>query len=223
MKSSPSTQQFIDIENIEEDVVILKNSGLRQIVMVSGINLDLVSEEERNTTLHLYQNFLNSLDFPTQFLIHSRKFNIENYLKNIDELEKNETNSLLKNQIFEYKQFIKSFVEQNDIMSKMFLVVIPFNPISLMPKSGLFSFFNFKKKKEDKTDKLNTIAEQEKQINFRQLRGRTDQVIDGLQSVGLRAVALNNEELIELFYNFYNPENTEKEKLAILNQTEQKS
>ena len=83
MKSSPSTQQFIDIENIEEDVVILKNSGLRQIVMVSGINLDLVSEEERNTTLHLYQNFLNSLDFPTQFLIHSRKFNIENYKKDL--------------------------------------------------------------------------------------------------------------------------------------------
>jgi len=218
MKSSPSTQQFIDIENIEEDVVILKNSGLRQIIMVSGVNLDLVSDEERNSTLHLYQNFLNSLDFPVQFLVHSRKFNIENYLKNINELEKNEKNELLKNQIFEYGQFIKSFVEQNDIMSKMFLVIVPFNPVSLTPvKFNLFGFFK-KNKEEDSSSK--NISDQEKQINFRQLRGRTDQVIDGLQSIGLRAVTLNNEELIELFYNFYNPENIEKEKLAVLEKTE---
>jgi len=212
----PSTQDFIRIKNVEEDVLILKNGSLRQIVIVSGVNLDLMSDEERNSILNLYQHFLNSLDFPLQILVHSRKFNINNYLKNIESLEKTETNELLKNQIFEYKEFIKTFVEENDIMNKMFLVVIPYNPVSLLPKGGFLSGLNFFKKKNAAEEAKKEAAEKEsRQFNFRQLRERTDQIIEGLQSIGLRAVALNNEELLELFYNFYNPENVEKENLSI--------
>jgi len=207
---TPSTQDFIAVKDIDNDVVILKSGGLRQVVIVSGINLDLKSEEEKNSVLGLYQRFLNSLDFPIQILVHSRKFNIESYIKNVEEREKLEINELLKNQIFEYKQFIKTFVEQNDIMTKMFLVVIPFTSVNLIPKKGLFGFF--KKKSPSVETDLNS---QEKEIDYRQLRQRTDQVIDGLQSIGLRAVALNNEELTELFYNFYNPETISKEKLNL--------
>ncbi|MDD4761505.1 MAG: hypothetical protein PHZ25_00565 [Candidatus Pacebacteria bacterium] len=218
-KVAPSTQDFIKIENIEEDVVILKNGGLRQIIMVSGINIDLMSEEEKNVILNSYQRFLNSLDFPVQILVHSRKFNIDNYIKNIENLEKVEQNELLKNQIFEYKEFIKTFVKENDIMNKMFLIVVPFNPISLIPAGGFLSKLNFLGNKKEAMVKEKLSLEQNKKINFRQLKQRSDQVVEGIQSIGLRAVALNSEELLELFYNFYNPETVEKQNLNIANQS----
>lgn len=211
-KKGLSTQDFINISNIQEDVVILKTGGLRQVVLVSGVNLDLKSDEERNNVLALYRRFVNSLDFSIQILVHSRKFNIENYIKNVEEREKVEPNGLLKNQIFEYKEFIKTFVQENDIMTKMFLAVVPFQSFSLAPKKGFLSRF-FK----SKAPAAESVSEQQQQLNFRQLRQRTDQVIDGLQAVGLRAVVLNTEELTELFYNFYNPEAIEKENLSILN------
>lgn len=214
-KTAPSTQDFIKIENIEEDVVILKDGGLRQIIMVSGVNLDLMSEEEKNVILNSYQRFLNSLDFPIQILVHSRKFNIDNYIKNIEGLEKTEQNELLKNQIFEYKEFIKTFVKENDIMNKMFLVIVPFNPVYLIPAGGFLSKLNFFGNKKEAAARAKISLDQNKKINFRQLKQRSDQIIDGIQSIGLRAVALNNEELLELFYNFYNPETVEKQNLSI--------
>lgn len=218
-KNSPSTQDFIRIENVEDDVLILKDGGLRQIIMVSGINLDLMSEEDKSTILSLYQRFLNSLDFPIQILIHSRKFNIDNYIKNIENLEKIEQNELLKNQIFEYKEFIKTFVKENDIMNKMFLITVPYDPVSFIPQSGFLSKLNFFGKKNEAEAKRKANLDQNKQINFRQLKQRSEQVVDGIQSIGLRAVVLNTEELLELFYNFYNPETIEKQNLNIASQS----
>jgi len=222
-KANPSTQNFIEIKSIEDDIIILKDGSFRQIAIVSGINLDLMSEEEQNSILFLYQRFLNSLDFPIQILIHSRKFNIENYIKNISELEKVEENELLKNQIFEYKEFIKTFIKENDIMNKMFLVVIPFIPANILPQKGFFSkIFPFGKNKKI-NEAVASKTNQEKQIYFRQLRQRTDQVISGIQSIGLRAVVLNNEELLELFYNLYNPEAVGKEGFKISSSDKNKS
>jgi len=212
-KGKSSTQSFIEVKNIEGDVVYLNDGSLRQIIIVSGINLDLKSEEERNVVISLYQRFLNSLDFPIQILIHSRKFNIESYIKNIEALEKTEINELLKNQIFEYKQFITTFVEQNDIMTKMFLIVVPFNPINLVPNSGFLADL-FKSKKPNGAE-TNITQNTDQDVNIRQLKQRTEQIIDGLQSIGLRAVSLNNEELTEIYYNFYNPETIEKESLNL--------
>jgi len=211
MSQTPSTQSFIGLKNVDGDIVTLKDGGLRQVVLVSGVNLDLQSEEERGAVLELYQRFLNSLDFPVQILVHSRKFNIAKYISHVEEREKIETNELLKNQIFEYKHFIADFVKENDIMTKIFLVVVPFNPVHLVPQSGFLSRL-FKRKTSASATSVN---DQESQINIRQLRQRTDQVIDGLQSVGLRAVVLESEELLELYYNFYNPEMVEKERLGI--------
>ncbi len=207
----PSTQNFIGLKNVDGNVVILKDGGLRQIVLVSGLNLDLQSEEERGSVLELYQRFLNSLDFPVQILVHSRKFNIVKYISHVEEREKIETNELLKNQIFEYKQFISDFVKENDIMTKIFLVVVPFNPVNLVPQSGFISRL-FKRPFAAAAE---SASDQEHQLNVRQLRQRADQVIDGLQSIGLRAVVLESEELLELYYNFYNPESVEKERLGI--------
>jgi len=204
---SLATQQFVNLESVNNGVVKLKNGSFRKILMVSGINFDLKSSEEQEMIIMSFQGFLNTLDFSLQFFIHSRKLNIESYLKKMEELESKETNELLKNQIFEYREFIKSFVSQNAIMSKTFFVIIPFDPIQLPGGAkGVSSFFGMFGSK-------NTAAETKKQSeqeNFEQLEQRTEEVASALNSIGLRAVPLNDEELSELFYNLYNPSIVEK-------------
>ncbi len=213
MKEAQPTQQFVEIEDIRNGTVILKNGALRRILMVSGINFELKSEEEQNIITYTYQNFLNTLDFSVQTVIHSRKLNIENYLNKLAERQNEEANELLKNQISEYIEFIRSFVELNAVMAKTFFVVVTYDPITI-PSSGkkLLSFFKFGAKA--KTSVLEETLEQK----ITQLNQRTEQVINGLNQIGLRVVALNDEELIELFYNLYNPGTVERKELGIAKQ-----
>lgn len=213
-KEAQPTQQFVDIEEIKNSVVILKNGGLRRVLMVSGINFDLKSEEEQNSILFGYQKLLNSLDFSLQIVIHSRKLNINRYLENLGAKKAEETNGSIKNQIDEYVQFVKSLVEMNEVMAKNFFVIIPYesasSSLSLGKAGGVLSSLGFGKKK-------NSVEEQETlDQKIFQLEQRTDSIIGGLTQIGLRAVALNDEELMELFYNLYNPRTTEKKDIQLI-------
>jgi len=219
MKESQSTQQFVDIKEVKEGVVILKNGSLRKILMVGGINSALKSEEEQNIITYAYQNFLNTLDFSAQFIIHSRKINIDAYLNRLAEYQAQEQNELLKNQISEYIEFIRAFVEMNAVMTKAFFAVVPYDPVQLPGGKGLLGSFRglipaglgIGKKPANSQKEENQTFEQQLQ----QLDRRTEMVINGLNQVGLRVVPLNDEELIELFYNLYNPEAVEKKELKI--------
>lgn len=194
------TQKFVLVKEIENGVVYLQDGGMRELVMVNGINFELKSESEQGVILGGFQNFLDALDFPVQFFIHSRKVNIDAYLKNMEERKMKEENQLLKIQIEEYINFIRNFVEQNAIISKLFFVVIPYDPIKIETKGGLLGIF----KKRPRGEELAGFAAK-KQENLEQLHHRADQVIQGLGQIGLKAVPLEDEELIELFYNLYNP------------------
>jgi len=214
-EKSLATQEIINIDRIEGGVIVLKNGSFRKILLVSGINFDLKSEEERNLIIFSYQEFLNSLSFSIQEIIHSRKINIDGYLNQLKKLHKKESSSLLKNIIVDYQDFVKEFVERNPIMSKTFFVVVPYDPI-FIPKlgkrvvKGLFGLF--RKKGAMKEDKSKDGQFEE---NKRQLDLRVDQVTAGLNRVGLRAVPLSEDEVIELFYNFYNPALVEKKGIIV--------
>lgn len=207
-KEASSTQQFVEVEEIENDTVVLKNGSLRRILMVSGINFELKSEEEQNIITYSYQNFLNTLDFSVQMIIHSRKMNIDNYLAKLKERKNIESNELLKNQISEYIEFIGSFVELNAVMAKTFFVVVPYDPISI-PSGGkrLIDIFSFGKSGK----KTKSVLDQTLEQKIVQLNQRTDQVVSGLSQIGLRTVILEGEELVELFYSLYNPESIKKD------------
>ena len=207
------TQQFVHIKEIKDGVVYLKRGGIRQLLIVSGLNFDLKSEAEQELILSMFQNFLNALDFPVQFFIHSRKVNVTGYLERMRERLTDEPNELLKIQIQEYMEFIRTFVEQNAIISKTFFVVVPYDAASLEAATGGFlgSFLKSKSKKPD----AQAATTQE---NLRQLSQRVSQVVDGLSENGLRAVPLNTDELTELFYNIYNPQFVEKRGLEIAQQ-----
>lgn len=202
------TQKFVDVKEIKSGVVFLKNGSMRQVVIVSGVNFDLKSEDEQNLILNTFQNFLNGLDFSVQFLIHSRKMNIDSYLVRVQKRRDEEENELLKIQIEEYANFVKTFVEQNAIINKTFFVVVPYEPavLSSTTSGGIFSFFG----KSSKTEQNANL-----QNNLEQLTHRVDQVITGLEMIGLRAAPLQDAELVELFYNFYNPALIEKKGIEI--------
>lgn len=206
---------LVDIKEIKQNTVIVKDGSLRQVIMVGGVNFSLKSEVEQNIITQGYQVFLNSVDFPLQILIHSRKVNIAKYVETLMQRKESEQSPILQNQIEEYSKFIQGFVEKNAIMEKVFLVVVPFYAVSLMPSSKkVQSFIPFLgKKKEDAAATKVTAEEQEKLFaqNVEQLNQRVGQVTSGLGNIGLEVTVLEDEQLIELFYNFYNPQTVERQ------------
>lgn len=214
------TQRFIEIESVENGTIVLKNGGLRRILLVSGTNFDLKSEEEQGAILGLFQSFLNTLNFSVQIFIHSRKLNIDPYLENLSLRETREPNELLKNQIVEYREFIRAFVAENAIMTKSYFIVVPYDPVKLSETGEAVAkrLFDLIARKgiQAPTERL-SIAEKEKQLSehIEQLDKRVNQVVSSVGQLDVRVVPLDDEELVDLFYNLYNPETIEKKGLAI--------
>ena len=200
-----STQELIPIKEIRDDVVILKDGSLHVILMASTLNFALKSEEEQNAITMQYQNFLNSLDFTVQFFIQSRKLNIDSYVAMLAEIEKNQDNELMKIQTKEYIDFIKNFVKMSNVMAKSFYISVPYSTASMEVKKGFLGNFVsgfFKKTVSQEVDRF--------EENKIQLQQRADIVSQGLARVGVRIAPLNTEELIELFYELFNPGEKEK-------------
>jgi type IV secretory pathway VirB4 component len=222
--ASPSKQDLgnsldlVDIKEIKQNTVIVKDGSLRQVIMVGGVNFSLKSDTEQNIITQGYQTFLNSIDFPLQIIIHSRKVNIEKYLETLAERKQLEQSPILQNQIEEYSKFIQGFVEKNAIMEKVFLVVVSFYPTSGIPvaksASGIAALFGGKKKPPAAGAANAQRTQEEEQLfgeHVAQLNQRTGQLTSGLMNIGLEATVLENEQLVELFYNFYNPQTIERQ------------
>lgn len=210
MPASAPSQIVIDIEEVRDGVIVMKDHSLRALLMTSSLNFALKSQDEQTAISMQYQSFLNSLDFPVQFFILSRKLDIAPYLETLKEAEKKQTSDLLKVQITEYVEFIKTFVQASSIMSKSFYIVVPFNSPSAAEASGISKLFSFGRSKAPKTLDPATFEEYKTQ-----LWQRVDQVVGGIMRAGIRAAPLNTEELIELFYGLYNPGESDRGKPPI--------
>jgi type IV secretory pathway VirB4 component len=209
-----NSQDLVNVKEVRDNTIVVKGGGLRQVIMVGGTNFALKSEEEQNVITQLYQNFLNSLDFPVQIIVHSRKINIDKYLEKLEDRKVQEPSGLLQNQISEYQDFIRNFVKDYAIMKKLFLVVVSYAPASFIPGAATVSrMLPFRKKQTPEGATAQSEADFKESVS--QLRQRTDSVADGIRAVGLEATILNDDQLVELFYNFYNPESIEKEKLTL--------
>jgi len=201
-----ASQDFVPIKEIRDGVVILGDGSMRIALMTSSLNFALKSADEQEAIISQYQEFLNSLDFSIQFFIQSRRLNIEPYLDSLRDAEKKQLNELLKIQINEYIEFIKNFVSLTEIVAKTFYIIIPYSPPAFGVKpgaagvSGIFGKFLGGKKNEKGGFKGDKFEEYKSQ-----LQQRVEAVSQGLARTGVRAVPLNTEELIELFYTLYNP------------------
>ena len=211
-KVTASTQKFLDIAEVKEDCVVMKDGTLRAVILVSSINFALKSEDEQNAIISAYIGFLNFLEFPLQIVIQSRKLDIDGYLERLKKVEKEQTNELLRMQTKEYRQYVSQLIEIGDIMTKRFYVVVPYNPLSDKQRSWFQRFLG-----------LFTAAGEVKlsQANFTKRRhdlfSRVDHISSGLASMGLKSVILDTQSLIELYYNTYNPDVYNREKLVEIN------
>jgi len=200
-----STENISDVEDIRNNTVFLKNGGMRKIIMATGINLDLKSEEEQGSIISSFQNLLNSLDFSVQFNVHSRRLAIQEYLNNMTSKMSEEANPLIKNQLAEYIQFIENFIAENAVVKKSFFITVPFDTV-VLPK------LNTKKNAEQNNTSNLT---DEFALHIEKLNFRVEQVMRGLRQLGVRAVILNDDELKELCSNFYNPKTVEKDLMSL--------
>jgi hypothetical protein len=207
-KGKPA-QDLIQIAEIRDGVLILTDGTLRAVLLVSSINFALKSEDERNAIIYAYQDFINSLDFGVQITVSSRKLDITPYLEEVRALRDKQPNELLRLQMNEYINFVGELVKESNIMTKSFFISVPF-AVTQVKKQGVFErLFKGIKTAAGK----HTFSDEEFEHTKSQLFQRVEQVALGLQGMGLRVIPLQTQELLELFYNFYNPVTSRNQRL----------
>ena len=197
----PSTQMHLPIAEIKDGVVVLKDGTLRSVLMCSSINFALKSEDEQNSTISSYVGFMNSIDFPIQIAIQSRRLQIKPYLEKLVKLEKGQPNELLRVQIADYRSFIQELVDIGKIMTKRYYVVVSYDPISNKKKS-----FWTRIKEVVKPALTLRLKEERFEQRKKDLDIRIRHVQGGLSGIGLEVVQLDTQSLIELYYSTYNPD-----------------
>ena len=199
--NAKATQEFVPIKEVRDGIIILKDEGLRAIVLANSINLALKSNDEQQATIMQFQNFLNTLDFSVQISIQSRRLDIRPYLMLLEDRLKVQSEPLLKLQTKEYIEFIKSFTDSVSIMTKSFFVVVPYTHTVLKSDSGILGNFFSKKNKAE--------AEALKQVDFEEKRSQLEERIaviqQGLGRCGINSAQLGTEEVVEVFYKVFNP------------------
>jgi hypothetical protein len=197
MPAPKPAQDFVPVSEVRSGVVILKNGGYRGIMMCSSLNFALKSEDEQRAIIGGFQNFLNTLDFSVQIVVHSRKTDIRPYLALLQERMGQQKNELMRIQLREYIAFIRNFIEGSDIMTKTFYLVVPYTNSTGAPVRGAIANFGRSTPQTNAPDQ----AFEEGRI---QLEQRMSLVGSGLAASGLRAVPLGTEEIIELLYRSFN-------------------
>ncbi len=215
-KNNPnSTQNTLHIAEIRDGIVIMNDGSFRSVIMAKSINFDLMSPQEREAVENSYQRFLNSLYFPIQIAMRSQRVDMRPYMDRLDKIRSEQDNMLLVMLMEDYINFIGQMVGQTNIMDKKFYVTIPFFPVADVQKaitqsknffSGLVGMF------QNKEEHV-TINERDLEAAKTELRNRVQAVLEGLMQCGVQAVPLATQELIELYYNSYNPETAARQPL----------
>lgn len=192
-----STQEFIEIEDIDHDIVMLVDGSCALVISTTAVNFGLLSEKEQEAIIYAYAGLLNSLSFPVQILIRSQHKDISSYLKLLEEQERRQKNPKLVKNISDYRSFVAATVKEKDVLDKKFYFVVPFSSLELGISTKVL--FGNKKKglpypKEYIYDRALTV-----------LTPKRDHVIRLLNRLGLRGKQLVNEQLVRLFFSTYNP------------------
>jgi len=202
-----ASQDFVPVKAVREGVVILRDGKLRAVLMASSLNFALKSEDEQNAIVSQFQNFLNSLDFSIQIFIQSRELDIRPYVALLEKQLGESVDELMQIQIREYIAFIQTFVENANIMTKNFFIVVPYDPPTITAKRNpVVNLFKKQQGKDDITNEENLTFQE----HLSQLEQRMAVVEQGLIRTGVRVAKLGSEEVIELLYKMFNPGDQEK-------------
>ncbi len=193
-----ATQQFVPIKEIRNGVIVLKDGSYRGILICSSINFGLKSADEQHAITLGFQNFLNMLDFSIQIVVNSRKMDLRPYLALLADKMPEQKTELLRIQLHEYIEFVRSFADQANIMTKSFYVVVSYAPH--VSTTGAVGFL-----RRSGAGAKDGVAETSFEEDRAQLEQRLALVASGLSGTGVRAVSLGTEEIIELLYRSFNP------------------
>ncbi|MES2966375.1 MAG: hypothetical protein V4668_01150 [Patescibacteria group bacterium] len=195
--TSAATQDFVSIRDIRDGIVILKSGQICKVLLASSVNFALKSQDEQRAILFQFQNFLNTIDFSLQIYVQSRRLNIEPYLAMLAERQGSQDNDLMRVQLREYIEFIRSFTVEVDVMSKNFFVIVPYTPNKINITQGFKGILN-----QGRAGLQNESTLEEQRLQLEQRQAVVEQ---GLNRMGVRTIALQTDELVELFYHIYNP------------------
>lgn len=206
-----ATQLHMRIAEIRDNTVVLKNGGLRAVLKVSSLNFNLKSEEEQNAIMYSYQAFLNTLEFPIQIVVRSRKLDLDNYIEKLKGIAEKQTNTLLQKQTYDYADYIRRLIEYADIMEKEFYVAVPMNPARAVKQNFIEQCWEHM----HPADSILSITHRHKEFEElkKSLMQRVSAITSGLENCGLKVSQLNTSELIALFYQIYNPITARNEKI----------
>jgi len=210
--NSASTQYLMPVNEIRNNTIVLKNGSLRSIIEVDGINIDLMSSEDQENMLQMWQSFLNNLDFSVQVIIVSRKANIDEYIRNVESKLESIEEEMLQMQVSDYIEFIRNFTSNNKIIDKKYYIVVPYDPFVFKKTSFVGQikdmFLNIFNLNREAFTQDTVLADNEFQKNYQQLILRQDTIISQLLKMGLSAKLVLTNEVIPLIHNIYNPDTT---------------
>lgn len=192
-----STQQHLEIYDITNDLVILKDGSAVLVLEIAAVNFGLLSEQEQESIIYAYAGFLNSLNFSIQIVIKSKQKDISDYVKKLEDKENSQKNELLKQQIKKYREFVVQMVKDNNVLDKKFYICIPFSSLEMGVQNATSVFFKkggLPLPEEEIINRANTA-----------LNPRRDHILRQMGRLGLKSRQLNSEELIKLFFDAYNP------------------
>lgn len=195
-KPIPATQQFVPVKEIRSGTIILRDGGYRGVLICSSVNFGLKSADEQHAIILGFQNFLNTLDFSIQIVVNSRRMDLRPYLALLAEKAVAQKTELMRIQLHEYIEFVRSFTEQANIMTKQFYIVVPYSPHA----NSITRSVPFLSKGTSGTNPERSFEEEHVQ-----LAQRMNLIAQGLAETGVRAVPLGTEEVIELLYRSFNP------------------
>lgn len=202
-KNASSTQEHLDIYDIKEDLLILKNGTATAVIETGAINFDLLSQREQDAAIMAYSGLLNSLSFPIQIVISSKILDISDYVKNIEKAQQNIKIDLLKKASLDYKNFVTDLVQNYSVLSKRFFVAISHSKSVSLPTASAFGWVSdllgIKSKPKGRIDSNEVIAKAKSEID-----PRVEHIIKELKRININSKRLNTEELIKLFYSVYN-------------------
>ncbi len=216
LKTNPnSTQNSLQIAEVRDGIVIMNDGSFRSVVMLKSINFDLMSPDEREAVEFSYQGFLNSLYFPIQIFVRSQKVDMRPYIERLDKIRSEHDNMLLAMLMEDYIGFIADLSQQTNIMDKKFYVVIPYFPVADLTKALTQSknFFSGLKGLFQNHEKHVTVNEADLNKAKDELRNRVQAVLAGLMQCGVQGLPLDTQELIELYYDTYNPDTATRQQL----------
>ena len=211
-----STQEHLPIEDVIDEIVIMKDGSCAAVLSVSSVNFDLLSEQEQSALVFAYGGIINSLNFPIQIIIQSHTKDVTFYLKNLQNLEEKQLNPKLKERIRLYRKFIEETVRKNDVLSKSFYIAVAFSALELgIESGGVKGVKMFLPQKENQG--LPFTKEYILEKARASLQPKKDHLIRLFSRLGLEIRSLDNKELVDLFYRTYNEETAINQKIQNVN------